>query len=170
MYQIVNCFYPHLNQEDKETLTKRIEHNNKLNQKLLEWADYLNLERRYIKKTAINWPEHYYYELQDIGAIKYINNRWVIKDFAALSDETINKLLGFNYTDMIKSDKIKYAERYDYEYISVRRIKHLFKMTDEHIKEMKDKKILIYKSPKDNHLYLTSINAFYDFITRHNLK
>lgn len=170
MYQIVNCFYPHLNQEDKQKLTKKIKRNNKLKEKLSEWIEFLNLERRYIKKNTIKWPEYYYYELQEAGAIKYINKRWVLKDFAALSDEIINKLLGFNYTDMIKCDKIKYAERYDYNYISVRRLKHLFKMTDEHIKELKDKNILIYKSPKDNHLYLNSIVDFYDFITRHNLK
>ena len=102
-----------------------------------------------------------------LKAIDYINNRYVIKDFSLLDDEVINEFLGFDFTEMINIDKFKYCNEYEYNYISVRRLKHYFKLSDETIQELKDKGVLYKKSEQNDHYKLRNINRFF-FIIEHN--
>jgi hypothetical protein len=115
----------------------------------------------------LNKPLSWYNRMMSLKAIDYINGRYVIKDFTLLDDEVINEFLGFNFTGMIKIDKFKYCNEYKYNYISIRKLKHYFKLSDKTINELKDKKILYKKSKLDEHYKLRNINKFF-FIIEHD--
>lgn len=164
---LIYCFYVQLKKEDKNKIIEAINKDINLQNDLSYWLDCLNLKRRYIKQRELKRPLSWYNKMMSLKAIDYINNRYVIKDFSLLDDEVINEFLGFDFTEMINIDKFKYCNEYEYNYISVRRLKHYFKLSDETIQELKDKGVLYKKSEQNDHYKLRNINRFF-FIIEHN--
>ena len=122
---------------------------------------------RYLKIRKLKWTHAYLKSLTDIGALKYTSKRYFIVNIMLLSNEQLNKFLRFDFNKLIAVDKIKYASIYQYNYISLRTLKFLFRLKDEQINELKDEGILIYKSELDKHYkikdrYLLGIHDLYE--------